>query len=962
MKGLITIKFCPKLKSICFGLILLLTSCLTNSNFGDSENTSLQQNFKNPPHEVRPQAWWWWLKTPTNKEAITRDLEEMKAKGLSGCMVLDGGVGPFGPRKWIKKTVIDTTEIRYEITDEYKDGSLSQPDDKMETWSKPWRDMVRFASLEAGRLGLDFGVFIGPAGCAAPWVTPNYGQQELVWGELLIEGGNRINQVFPKPTLPVQTKMHRENQTVKDAQNAFYNDIAILAFLDTKTPSLNDIINITDKLDENGNLNWNAPKGNWRVLRFGYRPTGRNLGGVFYIDHLSREAFDLHWQKTVGTLLIEMSPEERKAFKYVECDSWEAGDPNWTQHFPEEFKQRRGYDIIKYMPALIGVHIESDGTTEHFLNDFKLTISDLISENHYGRQQEVAHEHKLESYAEAAGPHQYQADLKKCVSKCDVAMGEFWMPSPHREKPSGRFLVREAATAAHTYGIKKVFAESFTSVGPNWEVSPFQMKAAADQAFCDGLNWICFHTFSHRPSVTDVPGLTHSAGTHFDRTNTWWNQSMPFVDYLSRCSYMLQQGLFVADVLFYNGHGLRSGADAFEWEDGMKNPPGSLGKGYDYDKCNEEVLLTRLEFKNGKFVLPDGMCYKVLVIDEKTPVSLKALKKIMKLVEQGATVVGKIEASMLGNLDNVTEYQNLIRRIWGNIEKGEQHIGKGKFVWNKSIREVLLNKNIHPDFECTGLSDAGVIDFIHRKTEDTDIYYVASKWQPAEKVACRFRVINKQPELWNPVTGETRLLTNFKVENGQTIIPMEFGPSSSYFVVFKEPISIQNSVSNWPQFKTVQNIEGAWNMSFDNNWGGPESIVFPNLVDWSTHDISGIKYYSGTATYTKTFDMVSLNENQRLYLDLGEVHELARVTLNGVDLGIAWSKPYRVNITSHIKAKGNTLEIDVVNLWPNRLIGDTFFPEEEQFTKTNIRKFTKATELLPSGLIGPVKILTTKTD
>ncbi|MDV7139087.1 glycosyl hydrolase [Maribacter sp. TH_r10] len=944
------------------GLMLILSSCQVTSTSDILVKQPLEENFKTPPHEVRPQVWWWWLQTPTNKEAITKDLEEMKAKGLSGCMVLDGGVGPFGPHKWKKKTVIDTTEIRYEITDEYKGGSLRQPNDKMETWSKPWRDMVRFASLEAGRLELDFGVFIGPAGCAAPWVTPDYGQQELVWGELFIEGGNMINQEFPKPKLPVQTKRQRENQTVKDAQNAYYNEIAILAIPEKKTPSINEIINLSDKIDKKGHLKWNAPKGNWRVIRFGYRPTGRNLGGVFYIDHLSKEAFDIHWQKTVGTLLKEMSLEERKAFKYVECDSWEAGDPNWTKHFSKEFKNRRGYDIIKYMPALIGVNIESDETTEHFLNDFKLTISDLISEKHYGRQQEVAHKHNLESYAEATGPHQYQADLKKCVSKCDVAMGEFWMPSPHREKPSGRFLVREAATAAHTYGIKKVFAESFTSVGPNWEVSPFQMKAAADQAFCDGLNWICFHTYTHRPSVIDVPGLTHSAGTHFDRTNTWWNQSMPFVNYLSRCSYMLQQGLFVADVLFYNGHGLRSGADAFEWEDGMKNPPESLGTGYDYDKCNEEVLLNRLHFTNGKLALPDGMTYKVLVIDENTPVSLNALKKIVKLVEQGATVIGKIETSMLSNLDDVTEYQNLIKRIWGNLEKGEHKIGKGKFVWNKTIREVLLNKNILPDFECTGLSDTGVIDFIHRKTEDADIYYVASKWQPTEKVSCSFRVINKQPELWNPITGETRLLTNFKVENGQTIIPMEFGPSSSYFVVFKEPISTQNSASNWPQLKTVQNIEGAWNLSFDKNWGGPETIVFPNLVDWSKHENSGIKYYSGTATYRKTFNMVSLNENQQLYLDLGQVHELARVKLNGIDLGITWSKPYRVNMTSHVRAKGNTLEIDVVNLWPNRLIGDAFLPEEEQFTKTNIRKFTKATQLLPSGLIGPVQILTTETN
>ena len=338
--------------------------------------------------------------------------------------------------------------------------------------------------------------------------------------------------------------------------------------------------------------------------------------------------------------------------------------------------------------------------------------------------------------------------------------------------------------------------------------------------------------------------------------------------------------------------------------------------------------------------------------------SLNALKKMVSLVEQGATVVGKIETPMLSNIDDAIEYQNLIERVWGSHEKGENKIDKGQFVWNKTIREVLQNQNILPDFECSGLSNAGVVDFIHRKREDADIYYVASRWQPVEKVECTFRLCDKQPELWDPVTGEKRILTNFKVENGRTIIPMEFGPSSSYFVVFKEPISVQNSASNWPTYKTVQQIAGAWALSFDNKWGGPESVVFDQLADWSTHEHLGIKYYSGTATYRKIFDFDALSGSDELYLDLGRVHELAQVRLNGVDLGVAWTKPYRVNITSHVKAKGNKLEIDVVNLWPNRLIGDEFLPEEERFTQTNIRKFTKSTPLLPSGLLGPVRILT----
>ncbi|MFC1765988.1 glycosyl hydrolase [Planctomycetota bacterium] len=406
---------------------------------------------------------------------------------------------------------------------------------------------MRFAAHEADCLGLDLGVFIGPAGCGGPWVTPENGQQELVWSNTACEGPGLLDRVLDRPG---------------QSERGYYRDVALLALPAKGDVHAGDVLDISDYLDASGRLHWEVPEGSWTIYRFGQQPTGRNLFGELYIDHLSAEVFDRHWEHTVGVLLNEMTPAERRAFKYVECDSWEAGFPNWTKGFPAEFRQRRGYEMLTYLPVLAGRVIDDAARSAAFTRDYRLTISDLIADLHYAHQREVANRHGLHSYAEAAGPHQFQADLLKCVGRCDVAMGEFWMPSPHRPPPEARFLVRESATAAHIYGIKRVFAESFTSVGPNWEVGPFQMKAAADQAFCDGLNWICFHTFSHRPSLTDRPGLTHSAGTHFDRTITWWEQSRPFVDYLSRCSFMLQQGLFVADVLYYQGWGIRMGSTA----------------------------------------------------------------------------------------------------------------------------------------------------------------------------------------------------------------------------------------------------------------------------------------------------------------------------------------------------------------------------------------------------------------
>ncbi len=421
---------------------------------------------------------------------------------------------------------------------------------------------------------------------------------------------------------------------------------------------------------------------------------------------------------------------------------------------------------------------------------------------------------------------------------------------------------------------------------------------------------------------------------------------------------MLQQGLFVADVLFFKGHGMRSSGNASEWQDGLKNPPSGLGKGYDYDKCNEEVLLTRLSVENGKLVLPDGMSYSVLVLDTISPVSYKALQKIVELAEQGATIVGLAPKSFLGNADDSESYNELVEGIWGDQLKGEYRVGKGRFVWNASIREVLQENKVMPDFEVSGVSEHGVIDFIHREDGDTDIYYVCSRWQPLEKVECTFRVSGKQPELWNPVTGEIRKLTNFEQENGRTIIPLKFDPCGSYFVVFREPVSEQNMQQNWASYQPVYQLKGSWEVRFDTQWGGPASATFNELSDWSQNSSEGIKYYSGKATYQKTFHMPANWQKDSIayFIDLGKVHEVAEVRLNGEDLGVLWTKPFRVNISSALKAKDNQLEIDVVNLWPNRLIGDEFLPEDKRYTKTNIRKFTTATQLLPSGLIGPVQI------
>jgi hypothetical protein len=372
------------------------------------------------------------------------------------------------------------------------------------------------------------------------------------------------------------------------------------------------------------------------------------------------------------------------------------------------------------------------------------------------------------------------------------------------------------------------------------------------------------------------------------------------------------------------------------------------------------VLISRLSFSDGKLVLPDGMSYRLLCLDESSRVSLAALEKITGLVEAGATLVGDIPIAELGIKDDSSRYNQLVEYLWGHSNAKMNKVGKGRVFRGIKIREVLLNDGINPDFECSGVSDKGVIDYIHRKQDDTDIYFVASRWQPTEKVEATFRVSGKQPELWSPVTGEIRDLTDFRQEDGQTIIPLEFMPSGSFFIVFKDELRSSGEGKNYTEFEEITQLGGKWQVTFDPEWGGPSETTFNQLIDWKDSPENGIKYYSGKATYTKMFNLPENADTDKIFIDLGKMYEVAEVRLNGQDFGVIWTKPFRVEITSAIKSKDNKLEIDVVNLWPNRLIGDEFLSEEKRFTKTNIRKFTKATKLLPSGLIGPVTLLKSK--
>ncbi len=983
-----TIRFIKSLKLVLCAFAVVPVVAAAQEALSDN----LDHQFQTPRCQAQPWVYWVWLDSDIPPATLTRDLEEMKAKGITGCILYGNQSG--GRWTWRNKVVRNGNDYRSVRTSDYE-GSYTTPipGEPLVTWSPHWRKLVCFAAGEAGRLGIDFVVADGLANTSGA-ISEEYGEQKLVWSKISIAGSEAFDGQLPEPP------------AVDRQEWRYHRDVAVLAVPARPNFSADDVIDLTSRMNRDGYLRWEAPAGAWKILRFVQVPTGaRNQWGYFN-DSMSAEAMDQQWAVTMAPLLAEMTPVERKALKGIEDDSWEAGKIGWTKLFPEDFKKRRGYDLIPYLPVIAGEPMADANTRTRVQRDYALTISDLIADYHYAYLNKIANANGLVFYSEAAGPNYDQADLLKTSSRVDMAMAEFWAPSEHRPTMDSRFLLRNAANANHIYGNNITFCESFTSLGPEWEVSPFNLKPVADQAFCDGLNRLCIHNFSQSPSLTAKPGYVYVAGTHYEPGVTWWDESPAFNAYLARCSFMLQQVEFVADALFYRGDNIGHGEQ-------RKTIPPTLGEGYDHDNCNSEVLLTRTSVRNGHIVLKDGMSYRILVLPSGQPMPLADLRKIASLVKAGATIVGPPPTGIAGMILHQKarkQFKALVTRLWGplaDIESAnqsglptsqtlggpfplsqreragvreshsdenatpvsddppnaiERKIGKGHVFWGQTACQALAVEGVPPDFEETGLSRDGFMDWIHRAGDGVDIYYVASRWARPETVNCTFRVSGKQPELWDPVTGEIREATAFHQDDGRTTVPLEFGPCGSVFVVFRKSISADaagTTESNYPATQLLATLSGPWTVNFDPKWGGPAEVKFDELVDWTNRPEDGIKYYSGSAVYHKSFNLDKTPvTGQRLILDLGEVHEVAVVRLNGHDLGVVWDKPARVDISDAAKGGDNDLEVKVVNLWPNRLKGDEALPKGKRFTETNIHKFTAASPLLPSGLIGPVTLLT----
>jgi hypothetical protein len=836
-----------------------------------------------------------------------------------------------------------------------------------------------------------------------PRVTPQYTAKQLSFSETIISGnknvtdklavpktrrgfykdivvlafpvkaGNKTNELVSD--LDLKLGFHELGGSAPDCSFLLENNPRNKQKLEGKSTYIvkkDDVKVLSSKMDKEGNLSWDAPAGEWAIMRIGYTCTGSHVstssgnwqGSV--LDYMSTEAFDFYWNDVVAPIFKAAGEHVGTTLQYMETDSWECGGMNWTDNFPKEFKSYRGYDILNNLPVIAGYVIEDITTSNAFLADFRKTLGDLVAHNHYARFAQYAHKQNMGIQPESAGPHAGPMDGIKNYGFSDIVMSEFWSPSPHRPRPYNRFFLKQASSAAHIYGKKIVGAESFTTIGPHWNDELWHdQKSAFDHEICAGLNRMYFHTFTCSPPEMGLPGQEYFAGTHVNPQVTWWDQSGAFIDYMHRTQSIVQNGKFVADVLYYYGDHVPN-VFPFKHAD-----PAEVMPGFDYDVTDETIFL-QLETRDGKIVVPGGVEYFVLVLPGHKVLSMAVLKKVKKLLKQGAQVIGykpETQASLVGGREAQDQFQKLADQIWGkNVnKKGEKKYGKGNLAWGIGAREYLLSKGISTDFsmESNGKID---YDYIHYTIGTSDVYFVANQTSERQKINGKFRISGKQPELWDAQTGDIREATAFTQKDGLTNVPLTLGPYGAVFVVFNKKIGKKTKgvgERNYPDYKTLKNIDGEWKVNFDPKWGGPTSVTFPKLIDWTKHSDKGIKYYSGTAIYKKTFNADFELADKKYFLQLGNLKDvgIAEVKINEVDKGIVWTKPFRVDVSKELQSGVNTLEIKVVNSWYNRVAGDELSPGKKRYTTTNIvvrNDFRGRTRteipLEPSGLLGPVRI------
>ncbi len=973
---------------------------------------SLDMHFERPPSGARPLGWWDWVNGHVTREGIAADLEAAKAAGMGGVQLCDLEMyAPPGP-------------VRY--------------------GSDEWFKLVRVAIAKCAELGLEFHVANAPgwSGSGGPWITPERAMRRVVFASTNVAGG-AIDLRVPRPaTKPIRG--------VDPAlAGSFLRDIALFAVpagaprlaepLDRKTGLASRpvarstdsragvprdrVLDLSAQMDGEGRLRARLPEGEWTLLRIGHAPTGAlnhpavPEGHGLEVDKLDAASVEFQFEQSVGPVIRAAGPLLGRTFKGLLFDSFEAGFQNWTDRFPAEFRRRKGYDLIPWLPLLAGFVLESEERSEAVLWDFRDVIEALFAENYFGTMQRLAARHGIRIYAESQGG---PLNPMACNRHVDVPMNEFWLP----EAGPRASRIKQSASSAAFLGRTTVAAEAFTAKPEHarFLATPASLKEVGDHAFTLGINRYCLHAFTHQPYTDAAPGFGRGRyGTHFGRLVTWWPLADGWIEYVSRCSAMLQWARAAADICLLVDEDLGYG---------LPSRTATAFPGFDFLAAYPPDLQA-MRVEEGRIVHPSAGTFRILVTPQaataKTWVAgLATLRKLSELVRQGAWLAGPPPSAPAGlrDLEQRADFDRGVAEVWGEAPVaagGFRSVGKGRvYAANADPSAVLRGEGVPPAVAWTP-ADA-TLRFVHRETAKVSIYFVQRSGGGPERVILTFREAGRVPEIWDPLTGARAEAPVFRADGGTTSVPLDLEPDGSVFVVFRRPLPSRWLTEADPvrmDFKagpllaaagtTVRlrysdgvetnvpvgdapapvPVAGPWTVEFGEGPAFPVRVKAPALFDWAQSADDRVRHFAGTAVYRAELALSPPAAGEVVVLDLGRVADVARVFVNGREAGVLWHPPFRADITALVRGGTNRLEIRVANRWVNRLIGDAAKPAlfhyqspgKSIFTDGRLEAFPEwfhndverrermrgrpfaawrhwgaDDPLLPSGLLGPVVI------
>lgn len=951
---------------------------------------SLEAGFHTPPNEARPRGYWVLVNGNFSLSQMTEELKEFKDKGM-------GGVDIWDVAGWVDENKVVPAGPKF-----MEEQSLQA---------------IAHGIREGKRLGLLIGLTISSSwNAGGDWVKPEDGVMGLFSSKIEVDGGQSVELDLPFPNFPI-TNQHGDSLLInidEKGKPQNYEEVSVLAY----PTSIGDSITIDytkilflDSFIKNGKLKWKVPTGKWTIERFVGVGTGQplmqpspNSNGLM-IDHFSAEAMERNMNFFFDKLEAKLGPLSESGLEFLYTDSYEANSATWTSNMAKKFEDRNGYSILRYLPSLTGKIVQDIETTERFLFDFRQTLSDLIIDNHYALGTKMANQKGIGFIAEAGGPgpplHNTPFESLRALGVLDVPRGEFWFDTLRdSDRTEHTQIVKGPATAAHLYNRPRVEAEAFTGT-QLWQFGPGDLKQSADRAMAEGLTSFVYHTTPHIPPEAGSPGWVYNFGTLVNTTRTWWPKSKAFHEYLGRSCFLLQQGHFVGDILFYYGD------EAPNFIDHNANRK-RLGFGYDYDGLNTDILLNRLTVKDGYFTLPHGPKYKVLVLPNSEAINPKVLKKVEEFLKAGGTVIGDAPKRAHGLLEadkQDAEVQELAKSLW--IGEGKRTIGKGTLYdayWK--VSDVLMDVNVPKDVEINLKDAQQKIRFLHRHSKEFDIYFLQNQGEDPLVFEATFRTVKGSPQLWDAYAETIIDQHVFIQQDNRTRMPMYLEGNASIFVVFQKnnqhkgiaevrseteilfpnpentqaiiqqkegyiidkPINYKGEMTNGYEVKpeNVKSLEGTWELRFEHGWGAPQSLKVTELKSLTDFDDSFIKHYSGMVAYHLHFEWDSPPSKEGIIeLDLGEVSKVAEVYLNGHRVQTLWSAPFKTDVTPYLQEGINYLVVEVANVMVNRLIGDAkgIYGDLKR-THSNITKAPNAwmtphkdAELIPSGLMGPVLLI-----